>query len=711
MMPQKPTADDIVRWLRLVVEPGSVVEFRALKCVDNPNYPPFTVSGYFDHNHLDVLARAAMEWTGKAEGCYVTINPVKPDLLARAANRIDKKPSHTTTDADIVRRVGLVFDADPLRPAGISATDEEKALARERIDRLVSHLTARDWPDPILADSGNGFHARYRIDLPVDDGGLVERVLKAAAARFSDERVEIDAKLANPSRVIKLYGTMARKGDSIADRPHRWTRVLSVPEPFTVVPEELLEAFAAEVQPDGPKQVSDPAGGQRPGRSWDRPQQGQNDPRGPRRAYVFAPGFPDSIEGQNGHGRLYHVASTLVDGFGLTFFEALPIFQDWNQQKAKPPEDEKQVRHKLTQAIQNHPVPSLRLLNANRHHGTGDGTRTGTAAASAIAGPPIFDGPPRALAVPLLEVPTLEPAMLPESLRGWLADSAERMSVSLDYSAAAAIVALATVVGLKLCVRPKRHDDWLVCPNLWGAAVGPPSVLKSACIQEALRPLNRLMAQAMERHSKTLATFNEDALIAKAKADSARKKLEKAVKQGASESELRPLAQEVQQGATEVAPPIRRYMTNDPTIEKLGELLAENPNGLLLLRDELSGFFRTLDRQGHESDRACYLESWNGMGSYVYDRIGRGTVIVPHLCLSIFGGIQPGPLARVHPRLALGRRRRWPAPTVPVDGVPRPARRVDQRGPLARRRGQEPCVPGLQGSGRAGACVLGCQLG
>src|SRR5208337_4433324 len=229
-MSDTPSAVDVASWLRLVVEPGSVVELRVLGCVNSPQYPAFTVSGYFDD--LDLLARAAMEWTGKVEGCYVTINPVNRALLARAANRVIKKPKHTTTDADIVRRVGLVFDADPVRPAGISATDEEKALARDRIDQLVSHLTAKGWPAPILADSGNGFHARYRIDLSAEDGGLVLRVLKAAVALFSDDRVKIDASLSNASRIIKLYGTMSRKGDNIPPRPNRRTRVLSIPDDY-----------------------------------------------------------------------------------------------------------------------------------------------------------------------------------------------------------------------------------------------------------------------------------------------------------------------------------------------------------------------------------------------------------------------------------------------------------------------------------------------
>ena len=55
----------------------------------------------------------------------------------------------------------------------------------------------------------------------------------------------------------------------------------------------------------------------------------------------------------------------LVDGFGLTKAEALPILSEWNQAKAKPPESERQVLHKIESAIKNHPVPSLKLLNAN----------------------------------------------------------------------------------------------------------------------------------------------------------------------------------------------------------------------------------------------------------------------------------------------------------------------------------------------------------
>jgi putative DNA primase/helicase len=77
----------------------------------------------------------------------------------------------------------------------------------------------------------------------------------------------------------------------------------------------------------------------------------------------------------------------------------------------------------------------------------------------------------------------------------------------------------------------------------------------------------------------------------------------------------------------------------------LGALLAENPNGLLHFRDELMGFLRSLEREGHENDRSFYLEAWNGTGSYSYDRIARGTLFIPSVTVSVLGGIQPSRLA------------------------------------------------------------------
>lgn len=88
----------------------------------------------------------------------------------------------------------------------------------------------------------------------------------------------------------------------------------------------------------------------------------------------------------------------------------------------------------------------------------------------------------------------------------------------------------------------------------------------------------------------------------------------------------------------------RRYKTNDVTVEKLHELLGENPRGMLVFRDELIGMMANWEKAGHESDRTFFMEAWEGTGSFTSDRIRRGTVDTPNLCVSILGGIQPGKL-------------------------------------------------------------------
>jgi putative DNA primase/helicase len=187
----------------------------------------------------------------------------------------------------------------------------------------------------------------------------------------------------------------------------------------------------------------------------------------------------------------------------------------------------------------------------------------------------------------------------------------------------------------------------LVVPNLWGAIVGPPGVQKSPPVEEALRPLRRLVAEAIEKHEKAKREFALDAAVARAKAVAAKKELQEKAAKGkrTPDDKLRELAAAAEP-AEEKPPVLKRYETNDPTVESLGILLSANPNGVLLFRDELMGFLRNLDKQGHETDRAFYLESWSGTGGFTCDRVGRGTLIVPAVCLSVFGTIQPGPLAR-----------------------------------------------------------------
>jgi hypothetical protein len=224
----KPDVAEMLRSLKLLTEPDQVLELRLLKVQLEGYRTPVTMGGYFSDR--EALASAAAKYNMSAQGIYITLNPINPALLARARDRlrVAGKDFPLTNDSDVVRRLWLPIDFDPIRPAGISATEQEHSLAIERAKQVRDALRAQGWPDPILADSGNGGHLLYRIDRPSDDN-LVKHCLEALALRFDDGNIKIDQAVFNPSRIWKLYGTISRKGDPLPNRPHRLARILEAP--------------------------------------------------------------------------------------------------------------------------------------------------------------------------------------------------------------------------------------------------------------------------------------------------------------------------------------------------------------------------------------------------------------------------------------------------------------------------------------------------
>lgn len=258
---------------------------------------------------------------------------------------------------------------------------------------------------------------------------------------------------------------------------------------------------------------------------------------------------------------------------------------------------------------------------------------------------------PKQITNDVLPVAPLTPVLLPKTIADFVFDEAERMPCPPDYIAAALIVALGSVVGAACAVKPKRHDDsWLVTANLWGGVVGEPSSRKSPAISTAMRQLDRLEALEAEKLEKQKAAYSAELAAYEAVKKAIEGELKKAVSGKADAKSKDDRVAMAKHDLAMLQPPEepghRRFKCNDSTTEKLGDLLATNPSGLLILRDELVGLLASWDKPGHEGDRAFYLEGWNGTGSFNIDRISRGSVFVPNLCLSVFGGIQPDLLAR-----------------------------------------------------------------
>ena len=233
-------ANEITHALRLWFQAGDVFEVRVLDAVSADYRREHIESGYFDYEHISAVPEALKRLLS-FRGVYVTVNPVNPDLLARAVNRLRPAGRNpTTAETDIVRRRWLLIDCDPRRASGVSSSNSEHESALAKAREIRDGLSSLGWPDPIMTDSGNGAQLMYRIDLPSDDGELVRRVI-GEIAKASSEQVAIDTSVHNPARIWRLPGTMNCKGDSIPERPHRMARILEEPQDIVPVSREQMQ--------------------------------------------------------------------------------------------------------------------------------------------------------------------------------------------------------------------------------------------------------------------------------------------------------------------------------------------------------------------------------------------------------------------------------------------------------------------------------------
>lgn len=228
--------------------------------------------------------------------------------------------------------------------------------------------------------------------------------------------------------------------------------------------------------------------------------------------------------------------------------------------------------------------------------------------------------------------------LLPVALRAWVMDIAHLMQCPPDFPAVGAIAALSSLIGARHVIQPKARVDWQVVPNLWALIVGRPGVMKSPALGEVMRPLNRLEANERELWQAAHDSWELDCKVSAMQDDANEKK----AKGHAAKGDTAAARQLLEPGDTPPEPFARSYIENDATVEKLGEVLQENPWGLLAYRDELYSLLTSLDKPGQEGSRGFYLQGYDGNQGYKFSRIIRGTTYIPRVCLAMLGGTQPG---------------------------------------------------------------------
>jgi hypothetical protein len=237
---------------------------------------------------------------------------------------------------------------------------------------------------------------------------------------------------------------------------------------------------------------------------------------------------------------------------------------------------------------------------------------------------------PQAIAPGAIAVPAFTPFpvdVLPEPVRSFVADAAKAMVCDASYIALPMLSALASAIGNTHRIMLKR--GWTEPAIVWTAIVGESGTTKSPALELALCPIRKRQAEAMKRHKEAMREY-ADALAMHERDTNAWKR--------SKSNTPKPAEPE--------APVADRYWTDDATTEALAMLLQQNPRGLLMVRDELAGWFN-FDRYagGKGGDAAKWLEMYGGR-PMVVDRKTGGTLYVPSAAVSIAGGIQPETLRR-----------------------------------------------------------------
>jgi hypothetical protein len=247
--------EEIRKGVQALFPEGSLVELRI------PKSSQGTIIGFF--RDREKLVQVIEEYSGKVPAVYYTLNAPPSESYDKSQKDKAVVGGHGCKDDEIVVRNWLLIDCDPLRVDGngtelpqqtVSSTGYEKSDSFIVARKVEAYLQDKGWPDPVTADSGNGYHLLYNMGgMPSTDEltVTVQEALQHLAEKFDTSLVHVDTVVYNPSRITKAYGSLASKGPNTADRPHRYSCILSVPteiKPITLMQLSALKPIPKEAK-------------------------------------------------------------------------------------------------------------------------------------------------------------------------------------------------------------------------------------------------------------------------------------------------------------------------------------------------------------------------------------------------------------------------------------------------------------------------------
>ena len=576
----------VVKQCLRILHPGpSVFEIRSL-------VKPVR-SGYFNDTQ-----QAAKSLAGVGNGgLYVVLNEVDRNVLNRSANRFTNGPGCKA--GDIIRRRWLLLDFDPKRISGIPSSDAEHDAALALGGQASDWLTQQGLPECLMADSGNGCHLLMPICLDTgrESTALVKGLLEALAGRFDTDAVKLDTTVHDLPRIVRLYGTVNAKGDDTEERPHRLSKLLNVPESLRA---GWCEAEAAD------------------GQMLQRlvPERRSASVAVPRGAVKNEVGL---LECLSLHGVEYRETEGTAD-YPVKAFVTCPFDDSHSGTDAYVAERDNGARvfhcshnscagRKWTEFRRQVGMESRK--NENRYAVDVDAKNAGKRSKR-------VDTADRFVPFPLKDLGPV------------LADFCQQVAASVGcdpaFPATYALAVCASAIGSSRSIFLK--PDWQVPCILWTMCIGESGSGKSPPLRACMEPLNVRRSAYNAEFTQAMTEFRREC------------------------REHKKQMKDYDRGEIDAEPPEpkrplhRRCSMSDTTIHAIAGVLADNPRGVLLCRDEQSGWLTGFDRfskgrSGASSEAPLWLEMYNA-NSIEVDRKSECQYLAvesPHV--SISGGIQP----------------------------------------------------------------------
>lgn len=254
--PTPDNFDDLLtigEYLGFLHEADSAFELRSPDAGDKVGASDrYTISGFFNDIDFACQAAARLDAQKRTSGIYCTINPIRPELLdEKTKNRLNDRADDVAQDRDIAMRRWFPIQIEARRPSGFMSTDTEIQHCYEAQEQIYDDLQDEDWPEPIVCATGNGVQMLYRVDLPTNDGGLIEAALAKLAERYSNDEVLVREDAHHAAALTEMIGTWLREGRNLInvegaeDRPYRISELVRSPMgEISIVDRAQLEVLA-----------------------------------------------------------------------------------------------------------------------------------------------------------------------------------------------------------------------------------------------------------------------------------------------------------------------------------------------------------------------------------------------------------------------------------------------------------------------------------